>query len=118
MFQISTVSTDLHLARNDSITACGRIYAGSVYANGLPIMLVCTRAAFAASLGEHSPCSVCKQKYQASQIRIRRAKATYERRLDLGYTAEEALRSTRLELDLVEAEEDELLGLLAKRAQA
>lgn len=118
MFQISTTSTDLHLASNDSITACGRIYAGSVYANGLPVILVCTRAAFAASLSGHSPCSACKAKYQTSQLRVRRAKAAYERRLDLGYEASEAFRCTKQEFDLAEAEEDDLLGLLAKRAQA
>ncbi len=118
MFPLSTISTDLHLASNDSVTECGRVYAGSIYANGLPVMLVCTRAAFAASLAERAPCAVCKQKYQASQIRVRRARMAYERRLDLGYEAEVALRSTRQEFDLTEAEEDDLLGLLARRAQA
>lgn len=118
MFKTQTISTDLHLASNDSVTACGRIYAGSVYANGLPVILVCTRAAFAASLSEHSPCPACKAKYQVSQLRVRRAKASYDRRLDLGYEAFEALHHTRLEFDLTEAEEGDLLGLLALRAQA
>jgi hypothetical protein len=94
------------------------VYAGKIYSNGQPVMVVCSRASFAASMVGATPCESCKRKFQISQVRIRRAMLAYQRRLESGADPEFALRDTRQEFDLPSSEESDMLGMLPKRGLA
>jgi hypothetical protein len=107
---LTPVSTELHLATNDSVTACGRVYAGKIYSNGQPVMVVCSRVSFAVSILGTTPCGSCKRKYDISRLKVRRAALAYQRRIESGAETEIALRDTRQEFDLSEAEEIEMVG--------
>lgn len=113
----SSVTTDIHLAKNDRETACERVYSHLAYAHGKPTIKVYTGKDFGGHVEAQSasPCEVCWRKYQTGQMKVFRAMAAIERRVAIGSTTEEALRNTRQEYDLSSDEENDLIRELARK---